>query len=1117
LFSLSGCGKGSGGSTGGNTGGSNPISVSVTSSSTTVDGSDAVTLTATLTNDSSNAGVTWATPSLGSLSSTTATSPTYTAPTATSSAQSVTLTATSVSDKSKSNSVTLTIPAAPTITTSSLPSFNAGMAYLTTLAGSGGIPPYTWKLAGGTLPTGVSLDATTGKLSAAAGATTTTAATSLTFQMIDSGSPTALTATAPLSLTIIPPISVSASASSANVDGSDSVTLTATVANDSSNAGVTWTAPAVGSLSSTTAASPTYTAPTATSSAQSVTLTATSVSDSTKSKSVTLTIPAAPTILTGSLPLFVPGAATSTTLVGSGGIAPYTWKLTGGTLPTGVSLNTTTGVISAAAGSTTVTPATSLTFQLTDSGTPTALTATAKLSLTINAPSISGNVSFDGIATSSSSSASVPAVSTKRRVLFHSATTSSSTAISLPVVSVSINTPSPQTTTTDSNGDFSFASVPNGTYTITPSLTNTFFTPATQSITVNNNAAQASFKAHVGYSISGTVSYSGTAKGPIYLVASGAGPQQGTSIAAPGPFTINGVEPGNYTIYAFRDALGFGAGNASDPTGSATADIGASGNLTGVSIALADPAPVTFDRSSNPDLTVTPFDQGVVLNAIPILNNSNQYPVLNEMSADSEVATSYTVQWCADSSCASPLGSKSFPATGGRGNQWNPWFLSGLTDGQILYFRYQGVAGSASSEWSSPATGPITVGQPAGSVTVSGNVTLPYAATGPLYICFENMSTSTYYYTRIPKPVSPQNYSIQLPAGTYEYTAFVDQGNQNVEVNGDMQTTPDIPVLTVTDTPATQDITLVNGGYSYVIWGTDNVQTVGSSSSSTQQYSIYFRAIDGTKHLVGAKLLSGPNAITVQDIPRNFSELGNSFYSNINLYNTPRVGDSYSLQLTYSDGTTETKTENVTGVVGNFGANPSPAGVGTELTPNFTWTNPAITDSIGYSYFGLYSYNLPVGNAGFYWGGYLPSNVDSIAWGTNPLAGDSTPPTSMVNGGVYTWFIATEDSKNNASSVTVYYEPGYTGVWLPATNPSTLGVATVGKSYLGTITASGGTAPYTFTVYGPGDGLSASSSGGTVTISGTPLVAGTITFQVYVFDNTNKYWGPVTYTINVGN
>ena len=82
-INLSGCG-----------GSSSPVSVAVTASAATVDATDAVTLTATVTNDRTPGGVTWSVSGGGALSGQTTTSATYTAPAATSSAQTVTVTAT---------------------------------------------------------------------------------------------------------------------------------------------------------------------------------------------------------------------------------------------------------------------------------------------------------------------------------------------------------------------------------------------------------------------------------------------------------------------------------------------------------------------------------------------------------------------------------------------------------------------------------------------------------------------------------------------------------------------------------------------------------------------------------------------------------------------------------------------------------------------------------------------------------------------------------------------------------------------------------------------------------------------------------------------------------------
>lgn len=111
------------------------------------------------------------------------------------------------------------------------------------------------------------------------------------------------------------------------------------------------------------------------------------VADST---GLTLTVAAVMAITTASLPDGKIGVAYSQTLGVSGGIAPFTWALISGKLPRGLSLNTSTGVISGTpqAGA----PRASLTFQVTDSATPTAEVATVTLSIAVPALFFPANV-----------------------------------------------------------------------------------------------------------------------------------------------------------------------------------------------------------------------------------------------------------------------------------------------------------------------------------------------------------------------------------------------------------------------------------------------------------------------------------------------------------------------------------------------------------------------------------------------------------------------------------------------------------------------------------------------------------------------------------------------------
>ena len=114
------------------------------------------------------------------------------------------------------------------ITTSTLPQGVAGSAYAQALAASGRIPPYTWSIASGSLPAGLSLASATGVIS---GVPTAAGLSSFEVQVADSES-TPATAVASFSLKVAgAPIasSTTLAASSATVGTGMNVTFTATV------------------------------------------------------------------------------------------------------------------------------------------------------------------------------------------------------------------------------------------------------------------------------------------------------------------------------------------------------------------------------------------------------------------------------------------------------------------------------------------------------------------------------------------------------------------------------------------------------------------------------------------------------------------------------------------------------------------------------------------------------------------------------------------------------------------------------------------------------------------------------------------------------------------------
>jgi len=235
VFALTGCGGS----------GTPPVSAITISgpASDTIDPSNSASFTATVTGGPAMAGVSWSlagctASSCGTLSNSTTTGVTYTAPATVATAFTVSLTATSVALSTITQTVKLNVPINPAITTpaGALPGATFGAAYTTSLAATGGITPYTWSITQGALPTGLGISSTTGAIS---GSSTAAGTASFTVTITDSGSP-ALTASSAFTLTTLyPPLAVTTTALPNGVEGTAySATLAAT---GGSSTGYTWT------------------------------------------------------------------------------------------------------------------------------------------------------------------------------------------------------------------------------------------------------------------------------------------------------------------------------------------------------------------------------------------------------------------------------------------------------------------------------------------------------------------------------------------------------------------------------------------------------------------------------------------------------------------------------------------------------------------------------------------------------------------------------------------------------------------------------------------------------------------------------------------------------------
>jgi hypothetical protein len=140
-------------------------------------------------------------------------------------------------------------------------------------------------------------------------------------------------------------IFISLASSGTTIQQGQTLIITATVANDSTKAGVTWSLAGPGQLTNISTSSVTYGAPTTVSANTTATLTATSVANTNASTSITITIDAVFGITTFSFPGGTLGVAYTGEVTAGGAAAPFTWALTSGALPAGLTMATNTSTL----------------------------------------------------------------------------------------------------------------------------------------------------------------------------------------------------------------------------------------------------------------------------------------------------------------------------------------------------------------------------------------------------------------------------------------------------------------------------------------------------------------------------------------------------------------------------------------------------------------------------------------------------------------------------------------------------------------------------------------------------------------------------------------------------
>jgi hypothetical protein len=286
-----------------------------------------------------------------------------------------------------SKELTISVNEGLTITTTSLPDGAVGTEYSQTLAATGGDGTYTWSIAAGALPAGLSLDSATGGISG------TPSGTGSTFTVrADSGD--GQTAEQELTLTIaaFPTLEIT---TTALADGTEGVAYSQMLAATGGDGSYTWSItagalPAGLSLDGVTgemSGTPTGTGST-------FTVQVESRDGQTATKELTITIAAAVQVTTTSLPDATVSRAYSQSLSATGGDGSYTWSITAGTLPGGLSLDGASGVIS---GTPTAEETADFTVQVESAG----QTDDQALSITVAAPPPAGSLSLGDLVSGS--------------------------------------------------------------------------------------------------------------------------------------------------------------------------------------------------------------------------------------------------------------------------------------------------------------------------------------------------------------------------------------------------------------------------------------------------------------------------------------------------------------------------------------------------------------------------------------------------------------------------------------------------------------------------------------------------------------------------------------------
>ncbi|MGO4798119.1 putative Ig domain-containing protein [Pseudomonas sp. W22_MBD1_FP4] len=981
---------------------------------------------------------------------------------------SFTYTATNASGTSSPATVTLTV-SAPTLVISpaSLPNGTVNTAYSQSLNTTGGTAPYTYAITSGTLPTGLSLAVSSGSLT---GTPSSAGTYNFTVTASDSSSGNGpATASRSYSVTINQALPVAGAVSATVAANSSANPITLNLSGGAATSVAVASAAAHGTATAS-GTSITYTPTAGYSGADSFTYTATNAAGTSSPATVTITVTAPTLVITpATLGTFTVGSAFNATLSASGGDAPYTFNVN--SLPSGLSLNTSTGQISGtpiAAGAysftATVTDSNGATGSITYSGTVSAaLPVASAVSATVAANSSANPITLNlsGGAATSVAVASAAA---------HGTATASGTTITYTPTAGYSGADSFTYTATNAAGTSSPATltitVTAPTLVITPATLGTFTVGSAFNATLSASGGDAPYTFNVNSLPSGLSL--NTSTGQISGTPTAAGAYSFTatvtdSNGATGSITYSGTVSAALPVASAVSAT-VAANSSANPI-----TLSLSGGAA-TSVAVASAAAHGTATASGTTITYTPTAgysgaDSLTYTATNAAGTSSPATVTITVTAPTLVITPATLGAFTVGSAYSTT----LSASGGSAPY--AFSASNLPSGLTLSPSTGIISGTPSAPGAYSSTITVTDSNGAtGSITFSGTVSVALPVASAVSATVEanssanpitlNLSGGAATSVAVASAAAHGTATASGTSITYTPTAGYSGADSFTYTASNASGTSSPATVTITVTAPTLVITPATLG----------AFTVGSAYSTT----------------LSASGGSAPYAFSASNLPGGLTLNPSTGI----ISGTPSVPGAYSSTVTVTDSNGATGSITFSGTVSV--ALPVASAVSATVAANSS------ANSIALNLSGGSATNVAIASAA--------AHGSAVASG---LSITYTPSAGYSGADSFTYTASNASGTSSPATVTLTISAPTLLV-----SPASLGAGTTGSPYSAAVSASGGTAPYTYSVTSGSLPTGMSLNAATGAISGTPTTNQTANFTLTVTD-ANGASGTQAYSINI--